>query len=110
MDQELNGQPFRHASSVAKLGTDTSAVQSQRSRERHQSKSSAAPAVDSETRAYVTSSRVAQGLPMKVTDRDALGAIQRALSAPHETNTIRVEAGAPAHSGGTDNDAVKQSA
>ena len=75
-----------------------------------QEKPAVSPSMDIETRAYVTSSRLAQGLPPKVTDPDALTAIQHVLRAPHEPNTIRVEARAATHASRTDNDAVQKSA
>ena len=65
---------------------------------------------DNETRTYVIASRVAQGLPPRVSDPDALAAIQRALRAPHEPDTVRVEARTATHASRTDNDPVKKSA
>jgi hypothetical protein len=68
------------------------------------------PALEVETRTYVTESRLAQGFPPRVTDPNALAAIQRSLRPPHEPNTVRVEARSATHPSGTHNDPVKKGA
>lgn len=61
-------------------------------------------------RAYVASSRVAQGLPVTIGDPVALAAIAKLLRAPDKTNTVSVEVRSSANPRRAHDHTVKKSA